>query len=177
MMMSLLFSVLVSVAYPQQIQTVPKSCKDLLPNMFEYIYFFEQVGDLGVVKNANSAKKVYDVLAIRKIYQETSRNYINPIDEKIKNIICDCYTKNNSQTFTADSKIIRDCLDNTIPKLIKDSKAEFVVMQNKMKKDDNLIKLTNQQREKIEKLKYRSLIQMEKELTKGKIKLKDTTVD
>jgi hypothetical protein len=165
------------VAYPQQIRTVPKTCKDLLPDMFEYIYFFEQVGDLGVVKDANSAKKVYDVLAIRKIYQETSQNYINPIDEKIKNTICDCYTKNNSQLFTADSKTIRDCLDKTLPKLIKDSKAEFVVMQNKMKKDENLVKLTNQQRDKIEKLKYNALVQMEKELTRGKEKTKDTTID
>lgn len=134
MMMSLLFSVLVSVAYPQQIQTVPKTCKDLLPDMSEYIYFFEQVGDLWAVKDPNSAKKIYDVLAIRRLYQETSQNYINPVDEKIKNTICDCYTKNNAQLFTADSKTIRDCLDKTVPKLIKDSKAEYVSLRDKMKK-------------------------------------------
>jgi hypothetical protein len=165
------------VAYPQQIQTVPKTCKDLLPNMFEYISFFEQVGDLEVVKNANSSKKIYDVLAIRKLYQETSKNYINPLDEKIKDLICDCYTKNNSQPFSADSKIIRDCLDKGVPKLIKNSKIEYTTMLNKMKKDENLMKLTEQERKKIEKLKYDALIQMKNELTKRKIKIDNTTVN
>ncbi len=175
--MTLLFSVLVSVAYPQQIQTVPKTCKDLLPNMLEYIYFFEQVGDLWTVKDPNNAKKVYDVLAIRKIYQETSKNYINPIDNKIKDTICDCYTKNNSEPFRADSKVIRDCLSKTNPELIKNSKKEYITLRNNIKKDEDLIKLTNQQRERIEKLKYNSLLKMEKELTKGNIKTRELTED
>lgn len=177
MMMSLLFSVLVSVAYPQQIQTVPKTCKDLLPDMYEYVYFFEQVGDLWAVSDPNNAKKIYDVLAIRKLYQETSRNYINPFDDRIKNIICACYTKNNSQPFAADSKIIRTCLNKTIPKLIKDAKAEYTTMLNKMKKDEKLMKLTEQQRKNIEKLKHTALMQMEKELNTGKVKVEDATVD
>ena len=172
MIIPLLFSLLVSVVYPQQIQTVPKTCNDLLPNMFEYIYFFEQVGDLWTVKNSTNAKKIYDVLAVRKLYQEASQNYINPIDERIKNTVCDCYTNNNSQLFSADSKIIRDCLDNTLPALIKASKVEYMTLRDKMKKDEKLIKLTSQQREKIEKLKHNAFTQMEKELAKDKSKKK-----
>ena len=109
MIMSLLFSALVSVAYPQQIQTVPKTCNELLPDMSEYIYFFEQVGDIWATQSPVKAKNVFDVLSIRRLYQETTTDYINPVDDMIKKYICECYTKNNSEVFTSDSKIIRLC--------------------------------------------------------------------
>jgi len=169
MMMSLLFCVLVSVAYPQQIQTVPKTCNDLLPDMYEYAYFFEQVGDLWAIQSPMKAQKVYDVLAIRRLYQETTNDYVNPVDDMIKMYVCDCYTNNNSELFTSDSKVIRSCLDKTIPKLIKESKKEYLTLKAKMKKEDNLIKLTKEQKQKIDNLKRAAFTKMEHELIRPSV--------
>jgi len=166
MIMSLLFSVLVSVAYPQQIQTVPKTCTDLLPDMYEYVYFFEQVGDLWTIQSPTNAQKVYDVLSIRRLYQETTSDYVNPIDGMIKTRICDCYDKNSAKPFLADSKIIRACLDKNLPKLIKESKKEYLTLKAKIKKENNFIKLTTEQRHKIENLKRSSFTKIENELKK-----------
>jgi hypothetical protein len=169
MMMSLLFSVLVSVAYPQQIQTVPKTCNDLLPDMYEYIYFFEQVGDIWATQSPVKAQRIYDVLSIRRLYQETTSDYINPVDDKIKKYICDCYTDNKSELFTSDSKTIRTCLDKSIPKLIKESKKEYLTLKAKIKKDSNIMKLTLQQKQKISDLKKASFSKMEHELGKPSV--------
>lgn len=169
MMMSLLFSVLVSVAYPQQIQTVPKTCNDLLPDMYEYIYFFEQVGDIWATQSSVKAQKVYDVLSIRRLYQETTNDYINPVDDLIKKYICDCYLDNKSELFTSDSKTIRTCLDKSIPKLTKESKKEYLTLKAKMRKDSNLMKLTLQQKEKIDNLKKASFSKIEHELGKPNV--------
>ena len=112
------------------------------------------------------AQKVYDVLAIRRLYQETTSDYINPIDDMIKKYVCECYAKNNSELFSADSKIIRSCLDKSIPKLTKESKKEYLTLKNKMKKENNLMKLTKKQKQKIENLKQASFRKIEHELGK-----------
>ena len=168
MTLLLLLNILVSVIQAQEVRTVPKTCNDLLPDMYEYISFFEQTGDIWAVESPEKAQKIYDVLAIRKLYLETTKNYINPIDEKIKNSICECYYNNNEELFSADSKIIRTCFNKNIGKLVKETKNEYISLRNKMKKDDNIMRLTKEQWLKIQNLKYRSLVKMEKELTKVK---------
>jgi len=163
MAMLLILNSLLSMLYSQQIQALPKSCDDLLPDVFQYISFFEQVGDLRAVKEPKRAEKIYDVLAIRRLYQETTRDYLNPIDDKIKNCACKC-RKNNADTPTSDSQFVRTCIDKNIEKLIKESKTEYKTLRARMKKEDNLLRLTNAQQEKIENLKDRAYIKMGREL-------------
>jgi hypothetical protein len=87
----------------------------------------------------------------------------------IKKYICECYTNNKSELFTSDSKIIRVCLEKSLPKLIKESKKEYLTLKAKMKKESNLMKLTNEQKEKIENLKKSSFTKIENELGKPNV--------
>lgn len=160
----IILNFLTTVVFAQELRIVPKTCNELLPDITEYIYFFEQVGDIWATQNKTKAKKIYDVLAIRTLYQERSKNYINPIDGMIKDAICVCYTENNSELFTSDSKIIRDCLDKNIKELIKNSKKEYKDLTTKLKQEEKTLKLTEKQIYEINYLKESSMKNMKKEL-------------
>ncbi|MCX6112201.1 MAG: hypothetical protein NTY22_02810 [Proteobacteria bacterium] len=142
----------------------PNTCDDLLPDMGEYIEFMEEVGNLWVAKDPGQAKKIYDVLAIRKIYQETTHDYINPIDKQIKDYICDCYFTNDKKPYSADSSVIRKYSEKNIKKLISSASDEYIKLKMEIYKEDKREKMTAAMREKIEKLRSEAMFGMEKEL-------------
>jgi len=158
------FNILVTVAFSQGLTTIPNTCSDLLPDIAPYIDFFEQTGDLWYSESPSKAKKIYDVLAVRKLYQDTTTNSINPIDGLIKKYLCSCYAKNNKTLFSANSSVIRKCLNKDLDKLIKDAKKEFKKMMAEKRKDDKAIKLSDETRQRIKRSKDEAMKDMEHEL-------------
>ena len=143
---------------------LPKTCNDLLPDMGEYIEFMEEVGNLWVAKDPGQAKKIYDALAIRKLYQETTKDYINPVDNQIKGYLCDCYINNDRKTYSADSSTIRAYSKKNIKKLIDSASDEYIKLKIQIYNDDKAEKMTAAMRQKIEKIKAEAFFSMEKEL-------------
>jgi len=162
----LIVNLLVTVAFSQEIASIPNTCNDLLPDMYPYMNFIEQTGDLWASENPQKAKKIYDVMAIRKLYQESTRNSINPIDDLIKKYLCDCYVKNKKISFDSNSSVIRKYFDKNIDKLIKDTKKEYKNMITKKQKDDTSLKLSESTKEKITRLKNEAIVDMDRELNR-----------
>lgn len=142
----------------------PGTCKDTLPDMGEYISFMEEVGALWVAKSPAQAAKVYDVLAIRKMYQETTKDFINPIDNKIKEFICDCYTKNNNSVYQADSSTIRTYAEKNIKKLINSASDDYIKLKMDIYAQQKADKTTSAMQNKIDKIKINSMYKMNREL-------------
>ena len=143
---------------------LPNTCNDLLPDMGEYIEFMEEVGNLWLVKDPGQAKKIYDALAIRTLYQETTRDYVNPIDKQIKDYLCDCYLNNDKHRYAADSSTIRKYSDKNIKKLISSASDEYIKLRLKIYNDEKMEKMTAAMREKIERAKLEAMLNMKKEL-------------
>jgi hypothetical protein len=143
---------------------VPATCDDLLPDQGEYIMFMEQVGHLWISKNPAQARKVYDVLAIRRLYQETTKNYVNPIDGQIKNYLCDCYFNNNKQLYSADSLVIRKYSQKNIKKIINSATEEYLKLRMKLYDEQKEEKMSVAWRKKIEKMRLAEIRAMQKKL-------------
>ncbi|MEI6079087.1 MAG: hypothetical protein WCQ53_00415 [bacterium] len=142
----------------------PRTCKDLLPDVAEYIDFMEEVGNRWIANNPVQAKKVYDVLAIRRMYQETTKDYINPIDNEIKDFVCACYTENKDQVFASNSTIIRKYSQKNINKLIKTATNDYVKLKVKIYDEEYMERMTAAMRKKVEKAKRDVMITMQRQL-------------
>ena len=142
----------------------PRTCKDLLPDVAEYINFMEDVGNRWIANNPVQAKKVYDVLAIRKMYQKTTKDYINPIDNEIKDFVCACYTENKDQVFASNSGIIRNYSQKNISKLIKTATDDYVKLKVKIYDEEYMERMTAAMRKKVEKAKRDVMITMQRQL-------------
>jgi hypothetical protein len=108
------------------------------------------------------AKKVYDALSIRSLYQETTRDYINPIDKMLKDFLCKCYLENNNQTFSADSDIARKYVTKNIDRFINDATNKYVDLKLKIYEEDRANKLNTQMLKKIDSMKASSMRSIEK---------------
>jgi hypothetical protein len=143
---------------------MPGTCNDLLPDLGEHIMFMEQVAHLWISKDPAQARKVYDVLAIRRLYQETTKNYVNPIDGQIKNYLCDCYFKNKKQLYRADSLVIRKYSQKNINKLISSATDEYLKLRMKLYDDQKEEKMSLAWRQRILKMRAAEIRTMQKKL-------------
>ena len=174
MSLILILNILVSVTFAEEVAILPNTCNDLLPDVGQYINLLEQTGDLCTTENTKQATIVYDVLAIRNMYLDTTKNYINPIDGLIKNFLCDCSSKNKDELFASNSKTIRTCLEKDGKDLIKKVKNEYINLKLKINEEDKSIKFSSEQKAKVERLREQSLKNMTDELNSAvnkKIKL------
>ena len=143
---------------------MPATCNDLLPDLGEHIMFMEQVGHLWLLKSPVRAKKIYDVLAIRRLYRETTKSYVNPIDGQIKDYLCDCYFKNKKQLYRADSAVIRKYSQKNIKKLISSATEEYLKLRMKIYDEEKTDKMSLAWRQKIFKMRSAEIMAMQKKL-------------
>lgn len=161
-MITLVLIVFLSLCSSAQTTTMPNTCKDLLPELSPYIEFMEQIGAAWITKSPKSAKKVYDALSVRNLYQETTRDYSNPIDQMLKDFLCKCYIENNNQTFSADSNIARKYVSKNIDRFIKDATNKYVDLKLKIYEEELTNKTNAKMLKKIENIKTSSIRTIEK---------------
>ncbi len=161
-MITLVLISFLSSYLPAQVITMPNTCKELLPELGPYIGFMEQAGSLWITSSPKKAKKVYDALAVRTLYQKTTRDYINPIDGMLKDFLCKCYYDNNEQTFSADSNILRKYLGSNIDEFIKSATNKYVDLKLKIYKEERVKKVNTKMAKKIENMETASIKKIEK---------------
>ncbi|MFH1223137.1 MAG: hypothetical protein V1647_02190 [Pseudomonadota bacterium] len=161
-----ILNILVTVGFSDDVMTVPNTCNDLLPDIIPYISFFDQTGDLWAAENPGKSKKIYDVLAVRKLYLETTKNTLNPIDDMIKKYLCDCYAKNKNVRFDSNSAVIRKYMEKNLDKLLKDVKKEYRDMLKKNQSSERSLKLSESVMDRIKRMKQEAIIDMSHELNR-----------
>jgi hypothetical protein len=114
---------------------MPSTCNDLLPDIQDYISFTEETAELMVNNNPDLSKKLYELLSIRKMYQNNTRESYNPIDDLIKNYLCFCLKQNSNELFTSNSNEIRNFFKVYIDKMILKAENKYIEIevQNKLK--------------------------------------------
>ncbi|MEI6093735.1 MAG: hypothetical protein WCQ47_08700 [bacterium] len=156
----IIFNLLLNFTVADPLES-PRTCKDLLPDMNEYISFMEEVGSLWVAKDPTQARKVYDALAIRKLYQDTTKDSINPIDNKIKDFLCGC----SDQPYKADSSKIRSYSKNNISKLISSASDDYLKLKMEIYQAEKIDRMTSVMKNKIDRIKMDSMYKMNKALS------------
>jgi hypothetical protein len=161
-MITLILISFLSLYSPAQTRTMPNTCKELLPELSPYIEFMEQIGASWIEKSPKKAKKVYDALAIRTLYQETTRDYINPIDKMLKDFLCTFYKNNNENVFSADSNVAREYINKNIDTFIKEATKKYVDLKLKIYEEELAGKINKKMAQKIENMKASSIKNIEK---------------
>jgi hypothetical protein len=133
---------------------IPNTCQDLLPNLIEHIETFETIGDTFVAnKDYKNAKKIYDTLSVRKLYQKDLKDFNNPIDILIKDFLCNCKKQNKNEELK--------CIKKNSRNLLKKAKLKYKSFKAKEKK---------QEKEKAKLKKYRKTIKTFKNKSYKKIR-------
>jgi len=145
-----------------QTLTVPNTCKDLLPELGPYIEFMEQVGSLWINSSPKSSKKIYEALAIRTLYQQTTRDYNNPIDKMLKDLICECYRANDGQSFNADSRVVRKFMNRNIDRFIRSATDKYVDLKLQIYEQERAGRINEKLAKRIEEMKRSSVRAVEK---------------
>lgn len=136
---------------------IPNTCKDLLPNLIEYIETFETIGDTFVSnKDYKNAKKIYDTLSVRRLYQRNTKDFNNPIDILIKDFLCNCKNQNKIEELK--------CIKKYSLNLLKKSKTEYKTFKNREKKQEKEKAELKKHKSTINKLKKNSYEKITKEL-------------
>lgn len=136
---------------------IPNTCQDLLPNLVEYLEAFETIGDTFVAnKDYKNAKRMYDTLSVRKLYQRDLKDFNNPIDLLIKDFLCNCKKGTKLDTIKCIKKHNRN--------LLKKSKLKYKEFKKKERKQEKEKAKLRRHRSTIKKLKNRSYKKIKKEL-------------
>jgi len=141
---------------------MPSTCNELLPDISPYIELFDQTAQLWAIESPQKARKMFDLLALRTMYQEVSTDYNNPIDWLIKDSVCYCSIKNKGELFTSNSKDLKTCLDKDLNKFVENAEKEYIKLKMEKLKKDKILKLTNEQKIKIEKIKSQATQDMQR---------------
>ena len=149
----LLISLFNPTVSADDLKVMPNTCDELLPDVAPYIELFDQTAQLWVMESSQKAKKMFDVLALRTMYQETTRDYNNPIDWLIRDSVCECSSKNKGELFTSASRNLKKCLAGNLDKFIKKAEKEYVKLRLDNYKKDQILKTTEAQRARIKNLK------------------------
>lgn len=131
---------------------LPNTCQDLLPDMDDFISFFQDVGVLWSYTNQTHAKEVFELLAMREIYQKKNMDWANPIDNMIKDYLCQCYESNNNELYYSSSEVIRTYLTSNLKSMMEKAQMRYVELEVK----DQLRKLAAQY-EKQNRMRLREL--------------------
>ena len=172
-MITLIVIAFISIQSHAQTTTMPNTCSDLLPEMGTYIEFMEQVGVMWISASPKKAQKIYDALAVRTLYQETTRDYINPIDKMIKDFLCKCYFDNEQKPFSADSAVIRKYSNKNIDSFIRSATDEYVNLKLHIHEEERTGRVNKRMAKRAEGMKTSSLRSVEKranELFRRKLK-------
>ncbi len=169
MIITLVFLVLLSNSpvNAEDVKTMPNTCDELLPDIAPYIELFDQTAQLWTIESPQKARKMFDLLALRTMYQEVSMDYNNPIDWLIKDSICSCSSKNKGELFTSNSKKLKSCLDKDLNKFINKAEKEYVKLKIENHRKDKILKITNEQRQRIESLKSQATQEMQRKTNKA----------
>jgi hypothetical protein len=143
---------------------MPSTCGNLLPNYNEYIGFMETTGDAWFYSNPKMSEKVYQLLAVRKIYEETARENENPVNELIKNTLCNCYDENDQKLFTADSSEIKTCLSKSVAGAIKEAQDYVVTVRIKNMLLQKSLEARNRNSSRIDALKLTAYNTVKKQI-------------
>jgi hypothetical protein len=130
-MQILLMITLVMKLSTAQHTVLPNTCQDLLPNMDDFIVFFQDVGVLWSYSDQKQAKKVFELVAMRDIYQKKNMDWINPIDNMIKDYLCQCYTLNKEELYYSSSEVIRTYLKANLNIMMEKAQMRYVELEVK----------------------------------------------
>lgn len=155
MKITLIVMLLMSQAFAnnEDVKVMPNTCNELLPDVAPYIELFDQTAQLWAQTSPTNAKKMFDILALRTMYQETTRDYNNPIDWMFRDVICECSSKHNDEIFNSVSSNLRNCLNKNINKFVKKAEKEYIALKIDNYKKDKTLKLSEAQLQRIQSLK------------------------
>ena len=134
--------------YSANVKVFPETCTELLPEYSDYIEYLEDLGALWSYSSRFYAKKVFKLLALRDLYQQENLDQINPINSKIRTLLCKCRSKISTKIVTASSYDMKQCLKKNIDMTIKN--ALFLYKELKTKKA--LLSKSHKDRMKYEKI-------------------------
>ncbi|MBN1113969.1 MAG: hypothetical protein JXA66_01375 [Oligoflexia bacterium] len=142
----------------------PETCDDLLPDMGEYIDFMDEVASFWSHSNPQKSTEVYELLAIRTIYQKHSYDFENPIDELVRKAVCECYEKNDKKLFKSNSGLIRTFLSENLAEIKKQAQEKYVNLQMEKKLREYAASFARQNRARIRDLKKQAVLNTRNEL-------------
>ncbi len=140
-------------ANTDEVKVMPNTCNELLPDVAPYIELFDQTAQLWTASSPQKAKKMFDLLALRTLYQETTRDYNNPVDWLLRDALCECSSKYKGELFNSGSMNLRTCMSKNIDKFVKKAEKEYIKLKLDNYKKDKMIKLGDAQRLKVQTLK------------------------
>jgi hypothetical protein len=161
MTLMLLIKLFLNNGFADELQTLPDTCNELLPDRAPYIALFDQTAQLWAAESTQQAKKMFDILALRTMYQESTKDYDNPIDWLIRDALCNCSANNKGELFNSGSLKLRKCLNSDLSKFIKKAQKAYVDLVVENNKKEKMLKLSEQQIIRIEKLKEQAQKDME----------------
>lgn len=144
----------------QELAVMPNTCNELLPDVAPYIELFEQTASLRTTSEPAKVKRMFDLIALRSMYQERSKDYNNPIDWIIKDLICLCSFQNTAEIFTSQSKNLNAGIDKNIDTYIKKAETEYLKLLTDEKEKARTLKLSERQQELSRKMKIEALQRM-----------------
>ncbi|HOW16131.1 MAG TPA: hypothetical protein PK443_00285 [bacterium] len=169
MTLLLLIKLFLNNGFADELQTLPDTCDELLPDKAPYIALFDQTAQLWAIESTQQAKKMFDILALRTMYQESTKDYDNPIDWLIRDALCNCSVKNKGELFNSGSLKLRKCLNSDLSKFIKKAQKAYIDLVVENNKKEKMLKLSEQQMTRIEKLREQAQKDMEQR-TRSEIK-------
>jgi hypothetical protein len=110
---------------------LPNNCQDLLPDMDKYIDFFQEVGVLWSYTDTRHSQKIFELLAMRDIYQKKNLDWTNPIDNMIKDYLCHCYLTNKGELYYSSSEVIRSYLREHLKTMMEKAEMRYVELEVK----------------------------------------------
>ena len=113
------------------VKVFPENCYTLLPDYGEYIDFLEDMGVLWSYSSTFYAKQIFKFLAIRELYQTNNIEINNPVDNDVRQLLCNCRIEIKEESVASSSQEMKKCVRKQIAGAIKTASKRYKLLMNK----------------------------------------------